>query len=541
MNTEKSDLRPTDVETDNDSPKPEVPMVPMSTDGFDPQPKAEKPKPRPKLVFWPGDNVTTLHAVSDLLRQAPYLFERGGPVRIVQDINGPRIEALSYEAVIIEVSKRADVFRASMKDGEVIEKPASLPVAVARLYPHLEDERGLRPLNGITSAPILHVDGSFTAVEGYDPGTGLWQHKVPQLNVPDQPSLQQAEAALAKLRVRFGTFPFADAEMEHNPALGIPTVRQDRPPGLDESSYLTGLLTAVARPSLPLAPGMVIRAPMQSGSGSGKGLLAKCAAIVATGSYPDAITAGHDAAEFDKRLNSSLILGSPFIFLDNFNGTGLRSDTLASAVSEPNVQLRAFGSSTPIKTTCRSFICVTGNGLDLSDDLVSRFMTVELDARTDDPETRRMPAGFIEGINLDRAQLLNGALTIIRYGIQNPKPGLPLRNFDKWAKSCRDSLLVLGATDPVLRLQTVKANDPMREHHTAIMNAWQNAHGLAPMAVTGLDKSVTDLVAPGASRQALAAKVRSLVGMRIGNRQLVVARPATENDPTMYMIAFSQT
>ncbi len=168
-------------------------------------------------------------------------------------------------------------------------------------------------------------------------------------------------------------------------------------------------------------------------------------------------------------------------------------------------------------------------------------MNVELDARTDDPETRRMPAGFIEGINLDRAQLLDDVLTIIRYGIQNPKPGLPLRNFDEWAQSCRDSLLALGATDPVLRLQTVKANDPMREHHTAIMNAWQKEHGSEPVAVTALDRSVADLIAPGATRQALAAKVRSLVGMRIGNRQLVVARPATENDPTMYMIAFSQT
>lgn len=545
MHDDNPDLRPTGAETPNDSPHPEVPMVPMSTDAFPPpsQPCETKPKakPGPKLVFWPGNNVVTVNAVSDLLSKVPNLFERGGPVRIVADGATLRIEPLTSEAVVILTSKCADVFRASMKNGDIVEVPASIPLMVARLYGHLASERGLRRLNGITSSPILHLDGSFNSVEGYDPVSGLWVCNVPTLNVPENPSLQLAKAALARLRERFSTFPFADAAMKHDPGLGILRVRQDLPPGLDESSYLTGLLTAVARPSLPLAPGMVIRAPMQSGSGSGKGLLVKCAAIIATGAHPDAITAGHDSGELDKRLNTALIQGAPFIFLDNVNSTGLRSDTLASAVTEPNVQLRALGSSTPIPAVCRSFIAITGNGMHVSEDLVSRFLDVELDARTDDPETRRMPAGFIDGVKQDRAALLGDILTIIRYGIQNPYPGLPLRNFDEWAKLCRDSLLGLGATDPVARLQAVKANDPMREHHTAIMNAWQKAHGSTPVAVTALQKSVVELIAQGANRQALAAKVKSLVGMRIGNRQLVVARTATENSPTLYKVAVEQT
>jgi hypothetical protein len=508
-------------------------MVPMTTDAF---PASPQPK-RPKLVFQREDHVATAYQVRDLLSGATHLFDRLGPVRIVTDENGTRIERLDRDLVSIEAAKLADIERAVRSQNAVPSSyPASLPQEACGKYLSLTGEFRLRLLTGIAYAPIVHADGSFISKGGYDAATGLWQANIPPLHVPEIPTTDQAKAALARLRHRFRTFPFADAETVICPDLGIPVVRQDVGPGLDESSYLVGLLTAVVRPSLPLAPGLIIRAAFQSGSGSGKGLLAKAACIVATGMTPHAITAGHDAAETDKRLISALKEGAPFIFLDNVNSTSLRSDTLASAITEPKAQLRPLGSSDTKPVISRSFIILTGNGLDLSEDLVSRFVGVELDAKTDDPETRRMPSGFIEGVMHDRASLLSDALTIIRYGIQNPHPGLPLRNFDDWAKRCRNGLLALGATDPVLRVARTKANDPMREHHTAIMNAWQAEHGSDPVTVIGLAESVAELIAPKASRQALAAKVRGLVDMRIGNRQLVVARQATKNSPTLYKL-----
>ena len=44
------------------------------------------------------------------------------------------------------------------------------------------------------------------------------------------------------------------------------------PPGKDESAFLVALLTAVCRPSLHLAPGVLVRAAAMSGAGAGKGL-----------------------------------------------------------------------------------------------------------------------------------------------------------------------------------------------------------------------------------------------------------------------------
>lgn len=539
MTNQPHDLRPSGAETSTaacNQEEPSAPMVPMTTDGF----AAPPPRELPKLVFLREDHVTTAYKVRDLFLTAPHLFDRDGPVRVVTDERGTRIERLSRDMVTIEAAKLACIERYNSSSKGLDTVPASLPNEVAGKYLALMGEYGLRSLAGITYAPIVHGDGTFTTRGGYDPVTQLWQADVPPLVVSDSPTFNEAMEALVRLRKRFRTFPFADAKTTNCPALGIPVVRLDETPGLDESSYLSGLLTAIVRASLPLAPGMIIRAPFQSGSGSGKGMLAKAACIVATGTTPNAITAGHDSAETDKRLTAALKDGEAMIFLDNVNSTTLRSDTLASAITEPQARLRPLGSSTTIAIMNRSFIVLTGNGLDLSEDLVSRFIGVDLDPRTDDAETRPMPGGFLEGVKRDRDTLLADALTIVRYGIQNGQPGLPLRNFDNWAKLCRDGLLALGATDPVRRVAKVKAGDPLREHNAAIVSAWHAEHGTALVTVKDLHQQVAGLIAPGSSRQSLAVAVKKLEGMRIGDKQIVIARPATNNTPTSYQLRVEQ-
>ena len=47
---------------------------------------------------------------------------------------------------------------------------------------------------------------------------------------------------------------FADAARCRDPDFGVEVVNADRPPGMDESAALVALLTAICRPSLPLAP-----------------------------------------------------------------------------------------------------------------------------------------------------------------------------------------------------------------------------------------------------------------------------------------------
>jgi hypothetical protein len=88
---------------------------------------------------------------------------------------------------------------------------------------------------------------------------------VPDLSelLPAKPTKKQALAPLLKVRRVFATFPFADAPRMRNTA-GLELVDLTRPPGMDESSLLAGLLTAICRPSLDFAPGLCWCAPPPS-------------------------------------------------------------------------------------------------------------------------------------------------------------------------------------------------------------------------------------------------------------------------------------
>ena len=129
------------------------------------------------------------------------------------------------------------------------------------------------------------------------------------------------------------------------PIFGVEVVDVNKPPGRDESAFLVALLTAVARSSLWLAPGLAIIAAAVSGAGSGKGLLVRAICVIAFGIRPRAFTSGRDRRELDKRLAAELIEAQPVVFLDNVNGTTLRSDTLASVLTERPARVPASGSN----------------------------------------------------------------------------------------------------------------------------------------------------------------------------------------------------
>jgi hypothetical protein len=80
-----------------------------------------------------------------------------------------------------------------------------------------------------------------------------------------------------------------------------------------------------------------------AGAGTGKGLLVGAISVIAYGERPRPFTAGNDRHEMDKRLVSEVIEGNPVVFLDNVNGTLLRSDTLASFLTERPSGVRVLG------------------------------------------------------------------------------------------------------------------------------------------------------------------------------------------------------
>jgi putative DNA primase/helicase len=486
---------------------------------------------KPDLIVDSGDLPATAREVRDLLSSAGDFFDRGMPVKVVKPVDGslPRAIPLSFTNVVIETHR---VCRPVRPQGEDELVPVTLPDRVARMYLSMTSDWQLQPLIGITTAPILGPDGAVRAVNGFDPETKLWCANLPAFDLPEHPSRAEAESALHALRDPFRTFPFGDAKRRPDKDLGVDVVDIDQSPGLDESGHLVGLLTAICRANLGLAPGLMVRAPEISGAGTGKGLLVRAISAIAFGVSPRAFTKGGDRQELDKRLASDLIEAAPIVFLDNVNGSILRSDTLASVLTERPARVRPLGRTGMVALNSTAFIAVTGNGLTVSEDLARRFVVCELDGRCEHPEQRRFGSGFLDQIGRRRAELLGAALTIWRWGRQNVaalQPGRALGSFENWAEWCRDPLVALGCRDPVERIDSVKADDPHRRRIVELFDVWHQHHGERPIKAVDLAEPVQALVDPqGRSRQFIAARIRQLTGTRAGgfvlSRQEAVGR-----------------
>jgi hypothetical protein len=496
---------------------------------------------RPDLVIHEGDLPAAVRAARALLAPGGDIFERGGlPVQLVAAPGEtPQVIALSHHAVTMRLHMVCRPISVG-KAGQI--KATTFPERAARMLVDTGD--GFPHLDGIAAAPMLADDGTIRTGTGYDELSSMYRLDVPTLRVPPRPGRADAEAALLVLRESFCTFPFADSPRITTPDADV--VDTSQPAAGAETAFLCGLLTAIARPSLSLAPGMLITAPDVSGAGSGKGLLVNAAAIIAFGSQPSAFTPGSEKTELDKRVASALLQSGSVIFLDNANGTALRSDTLASAITERQVSIRPFGQTRLIQIKSTAWIAVTGNGLSVSEDLARRFLAVELDPRCDDPEAREFPVGrdgFLAGIRARRSELLTAALTIWRWGRQDRDTiarGKSFGSFETWASWVRDPLMSLGCADPVAAIAKAKALDPRRVRIAELFGAWNEHHNAAPMKIAELHEAVTNIADPqGRGRQYLATYIAKLSGTRAGG--FVMTRQEAAGSWTGATYALSET
>ena len=464
----------------------------------------------------------------NILRASGLLFDRGVPVRIVINQVERRAvaEPITPDGLVLLGHAACRPFR--FKDG--LEVDARLPRSMATMYLDWRGEWRLAVLNGISSAPLLQDDGTIFSGNGYDASSGMWLDNVPDCAsiVSARPSTNDAIAALRLFRDAFKTFCFADAQTTNTAGHACPVVDINKPPGKDESGFLNAALTAVCRPSLQLAPGVLFRAAPMSGSGAGKGLLARCICLVAFGRQPHAVTAGATAEEFEKRMAAELIAGGPVLFLDNLNDSAVKSDLLASVITERPTRIRILGKSKMVPLNASAFIILTGNGVKVSEDLARRFVTVDFDPRTEDPEARSFSSEIHADICARRMELLAALLTIWRWGRLEPgiQAGRTLGSFEKWGRWIRDPLLTLGCQDPVDRISDTKHQDSRRRSIAELYAAWWERHGSTPVPASGLHREVTQVVDPqGRGRQFLASYLERNVGARMGG--FVLTRQAS--------------
>jgi hypothetical protein len=501
-------------------------------------------KDKPRLKIDKNHPEITVAALRDTLAESGRLYERGAPVRVVFDesVGGSVAHQLTADALKLETHLACQPYVMAREENGFVERDAPLPVEMARMYLGWRGEWKLLPLNGVTTTPLLGDNGSIRSAIGYDAATGLWCDKTPDIGplVPLNPTGPHAEKALLAVRDAFKTFCFADALTVSDGETTVVNLTQ--PPELDESSFLCALLGSVCRPSLWLAPGSLFRAAPHSGSGAGKGKLARCICAVAYGRQPSAVTAGGNHEEMEKRISSALLEGGPAVLLDNFNNLTLRSASLESALTERPAKVRQFRTLELVTLNALASVYITGNGVLLAQDIVRRFIPVDLDARMEDPERRKFVGDIVTQIADRRAELLAALLTIWRWGRQNRNlaHGIPLGSYEQWCSWVRDPLLDLGCRDPVERVIATKQRDPFRQTVAALFAKWWEKHGSSPQTVHQLDIEVQRIVDPqGRGRQFITVALEKMTGTRLGG--FVLTRQASVGKWSAATYALKQT
>ena len=226
------------------------------------------------------------------------------------------------------------------------------------------------------------TDGSLLTEEGYDPTTGFILFSPPAMPpIPDFPTKQDAQGALATLNELLAEFPFAN--------------------GASRSVAMSMLLTPVLRSALgPAVPMHVITSPE---AGTGKSYLQDVVAAIAIGDRCAVLAVSSNPDETEKRLVGAAVAQLPIIALDNVSEL-LFGDFLCQVTERPVLQLRRLKSSDLSRVPNTFTVLANGNNLTVSADTVRRTIQCTLDARMESPETREFSADPVRAVLKDRGK-----------------------------------------------------------------------------------------------------------------------------------------
>lgn len=350
-------------------------------------------------------------------------------------------------------------------------KPVRCPSELATMVAARGQWRGVRPLVGCVTYPVLRGDGTVLNRDGYDPRTGLLAELPKGLRVPARPTRGDAVLALSDLTELVADFPFAS-----DVAL---------------AAWLAALLTPLARPAIDgPVPMLLLDANMP---GAGKSLLADLIGAVVLGQRLPRRSAPDSEAEWRKAMLAIAIAADPIVLVDNVTHT-LRSAALDAVLTGTAYRDRVLGRSEELSLDMRTMFIATSNNATVSADLVRRSLHCRLLSPLENPAGR---SGFTRVLPDDavseRERYLSSALTVLLAYAAAGRPRLatrPLGSFDSWGRVVRDALVWAGKPDPAVSQDELReVAEPTRSELGAVLSAWHLLLGDRPVTS---DEVLTD-------------------------------------------------
>jgi len=328
-------------------------------------------------------------------------------------------------------------------------------------------------LEGIVYTPVVRRDGSILQTPGYDRVTRLYYHPEVEHGVIDAATNRElVQKARDYLLGVVQDFPFVD-----------------RP--LAQSVWLAAVLTRFCRYSYSgLAPMFAVSARE---SGSGKTLLADCAAIIADGRPADMLPYTGDEEEAKREILS--LLGrdeTHSICLDNLK-VPLKGAAFEAMLTGSSTVGREVGSSDVKRIVMSDAVWwATGNDLEIGADMSRRVLLIDIYDTSGKPADRpRKHADLRAYCRANRCNLVRAALTILAGFAAERAPLLKrdcddvpmgeFASFESWAKVVRQAVVWAGLPDPCRAMATATeaATEGTRAGH--LVEHWRAAFGTDPI------------------------------------------------------------
>ncbi len=426
---------------------------------------------RPRVVFGSGMLKTATKQGWDALSERndpPKLFLRAGqPVRIKLDEKEralvEHLDVYSMRYHLVEEIRWLKPGRNGVLG------PADASVDLVRNILAVPNP-ALPPLTTVTMAPVLSPEGEIQTEPGYHADSQSYYWPMPGVEVPGvsvSPSKDEVKRAKALLLDEMlGDFPF-DSNAEKANALAL-------------------LLLPFGRQVIEgPTPIHFIEAPK---AGTGKSKLAHLATMLTCGpSGAASISETTDEEEWRKRITSSLLTGSPFLFIDNITQT-LQSSNISTATTKREWKDRILGTNDEVTLDIRVVWIVTANNASMSVDNARRSIRIRLNARVEDPFTR-LPETFRHP-NLEKwvfehwGELVWACLTLWRAWVAAGKPAgtAVLGSFEDWAATMSGLMDVIGVPGFLTNTQDfMSMADESSSRWHELMEAWWERFGSEPV------------------------------------------------------------
>ncbi|MGJ0428420.1 DNA-primase RepB domain-containing protein [Methylobacter sp.] len=457
-------------------------------------------KHKPMILVQPGELPRICDAAENELAKTLRHYQRGGVIVIITtdpSTQETTVKSLSLPSLTRALAGLAIWQRFDKRSEEwVICDPPDKHVRVlhdATVYPHLP------VLNGIARQPYLRPDGSLMMNAGYDTATGMFGvFNARQFSVPATPTRQQAEQALVELSDLLSEFAF---KTEH-----------------DKAAALTGILTAVIRPSLPQAPMFHVKAPSIS---SGKSYLCELLTAFATPQKgtPHAFPA--DDEECRKLLLAELLTAPAVLEFDNLTSDLIPHKSLCTALTSEFISGRILGQSKTAEVGTRALFLSSGNNVEPVRDMTRRTLTINLDPACETPAARDFNKQPVSEVRADRGRYVSLALIIVRawHCAGRPKTACKtIASYSHWSDHCRQPLLWLGLPDPAECIFEAMNDDPDRELLGEFLQAWFTKFGKAPALVKdAITAAQTRGINFGYPNETLLEAITDIAGERDGS------------------------